>query len=294
MNKLSDVDVSLSQGQLYSSKHIIVLRLALISASLLIIAGIMSLVLSCIEWDKEIFVSAILCTLMGIGFLSVLIYCFAKDKKIKKQVVTWLSDAVKTTAISSKVGEYRAGLQPSSVKIRVEFSLNGLTYSRESTAACFGGKPGYLGAFKPYTDRKIKILYSPKYDEILILKATENERNSVIKPKCVPTREEIVESMHDKGLNYIDKYKIINVLYSSDNEHRFVILKADDNYLTYSFESLRFYDNDELSYCSDGEFAYWLPENYGSKPVFNDLGILMRELTATPEYKTFFVARSNP
>ncbi len=140
MNKISDIDVSLSQGQLYGNKHLIVLWFGIISSSLLIIVGIISLVLSCIEWDSEIFVAGVLCPLLGIAFLSVLIYCLVKDKKIKKRVAIWLDDAIKTAAYSSKVDDFRAVFQPLSVKIQVKFSLNGLTYIRESSATCFGGE----------------------------------------------------------------------------------------------------------------------------------------------------------
>ncbi|MCH5157816.1 MAG: hypothetical protein J1F33_01340 [Clostridiales bacterium] len=170
MNKYSDVDVSLSQGQLYGTKHFVVLWLGNISSSLLIVVGIILMVLSCTEWNSQMFIVALLGILVGMGFFSVLIYCFVKDKKTKRQVVMWLSDAIKTTAFSKKVDEYRAGFQPSAVKIRVEFSLNGIKYVRESSATCFGGRPGYLGTFKPYANKRIDILYSPKYDEVLILK----------------------------------------------------------------------------------------------------------------------------
>ncbi len=142
MNKLSDIEVSLSQGQLYGTKHFIVLCLAFVSSSLLIIVAIVSLVLSCIEWDIFIVLVCIICIIIGVGFLSVSIYCFVKDRKIKRRVVIWLEDAVKTSALSSKVDEFRAGLQPLSVKIQVQFSLNGVTYVRDSRATCVGGQRG--------------------------------------------------------------------------------------------------------------------------------------------------------
>lgn len=114
------------------------------------------------------------------------------------------------------------------------------------------------------------------------------KQKNVIKKRNLPTWEETVESMRDKGLNYIDGYKIIDVLYSTDNEHRFVILRVDDNYLTFSFESLQPYSEEEMMNFTDNEFAYWLPEDNGAKHIFDDIEILMRELMATPEYKTFF------
>ena len=175
VNKLSDVDISLSQGQLYSAKNLVILWLGAISSSLLIAVGIISFVFSCIEWDGVIFFVACMSFFFGIGLLAFFVYLFVRDKKIKKKVVLWLEDAVKTTAYSSKIDEWSIGFYPSVIKICVKFSLNGLTYSRESSGTNVGGKPGYLGVFKRYADKEISILYSPKYDEVLILKATEHE-----------------------------------------------------------------------------------------------------------------------
>lgn len=88
MNKVSDIDVSLSQGQLYGAKHLIVLWFSVIISSLLVAIGIISLTLFCIEldWDWEILFSCVACILVGVGFLIIMIYCFVKDKKIKKCV----------------------------------------------------------------------------------------------------------------------------------------------------------------------------------------------------------------
>ncbi len=104
----------------------------------------------------------------------------------------------------------------------------------------------------------------------------------------MPVWEEVVETMYGKDLNNTEGYKIINVIYSSDKEHRFIILESDDNYFTYSFESLYPYDEAVLKYITDNLFAYWQPENYGAKPIFDDMEILMRELKTAPEYRSFF------
>lgn len=41
---------------------------------------------------------------------------------------------------------------------------------RESTARVYGGGEGYVGCFNKYADREVNILYSPKFDEVMILK----------------------------------------------------------------------------------------------------------------------------
>lgn len=170
MNKLSDIDVSLSRGQLYGKKQLVVGWIGIISAVLLMTLGIASIILSCIEWDVQIFSSALMGVVIGAAFLAVLIYYFIQDKMIKKEVSLWLQDASIVQATSEEVDSFRAGFQPIGVKIRVRFDINGIAYARESTTKVFGGKIGYSNAFKKYTNRKIKIMYSPKYDEVMILK----------------------------------------------------------------------------------------------------------------------------
>ncbi len=117
------------------------------------------------------------------------------------------------------------------------------------------------------------------------------KRKSTFKLRHLPTWDKIVETMRDKELNYIDGHTIVDVFYSIDNAHRFVILKSEDNYLTYSFESLQPYDEEELKYSNDNVFAYWSPGNKSTKSLFDDMELLMQELTVTPEYKTFFENR---
>ena len=101
--------------------------------------------------------------------------------------------------------------------------------------------------------------------------------------------EEIIKLMQDKELSYADS-QVIDAIYSLDKAHRFVILKNDLGHFTYIFESLELYDEDELKYFppSDDVPAYWLPRDNFLKPIFDDISVLMRELKAQPEYKTFF------
>ncbi|MDE6472637.1 MAG: hypothetical protein K2L52_06380 [Clostridia bacterium] len=101
--------------------------------------------------------------------------------------------------------------------------------------------------------------------------------------------EEIIELMQGKELSYADS-QVSEVIYSLDKAHRYVILNTDTGYLTYLFESLELYDEDELKYFppSDDVPAYWLPRDNFAKPIFDDKKNLMRELKTQPEYKTFF------
>lgn len=49
------------------------------------------------------------------------------------------------------------------------FKYNGEKIAKYSTAKVFGGQIGYLGTFNKYANKKVTILYSPSFDEVLIL-----------------------------------------------------------------------------------------------------------------------------
>ena len=170
MNKLSSIDVSLSRGQLYGKKQFIVGWIAIISAIILMLIGSISFVLAVMDWDSQIFIVAILCVIIGIAFLVTIICQFQKDKKTKKEVSLWIKDAIQIRAIAEVMDSFRAGFQPIGVKICVKFYIGEIAYVRESTVKPLGGKIGYSSAFKRYLNRPIEILYSPMYDEVLILK----------------------------------------------------------------------------------------------------------------------------
>lgn len=87
-----------------------------------------------------------------------------KEGVIRRKIKRWLEDAVLLSAISKKL--LSAGI-PSSSKIQIEFVYNGKKKKQVSL-------PGKLlqiqTIFSRYADREIQILYSPKYDQVMILK----------------------------------------------------------------------------------------------------------------------------
>lgn len=107
-------------------------------------------------------------------------------------------------------------------------------------------------------------------------------------PKVLPW-DEIVKIMYGKVLSVPDDCEIIDVVYSRDKAHRYLILKSNDGYFRYQYEYLFAYDEDELiCFGADSLPGYWLPHTLSPSPLFNDMTILMRELKAEPDYKTYF------
>jgi len=168
--QISNVGASLSQGKFLDKKQLYILYLGMIAFLLFPLITIIMQFIPQIEWDSQIIITMVGSDMMFLFFLSIYAFVLKKNNQLRKKIIIWLEDAIEINAYSKKIGENRLGFQPKAVKIQVTFMLNGKTYIRESTVKVFGGEKGYLGTYKKYADREIRILYSPKYDEVLILK----------------------------------------------------------------------------------------------------------------------------
>ena len=91
-------------------------------------------------------------------------YHLIKQNKLKKKVDLWSKDAVELSA-SMKSQSSNVGMLLSKPTIIVEFSYQGKRYEKE----IFNGKKKFM-IVNQYINKKVKILYSPTYDEVLILK----------------------------------------------------------------------------------------------------------------------------
>ncbi len=162
--------ISLSLGNILDKKQLFWGYFGISVCCLFPILTLILLLIPQVEWDVTLVSLMSVCDIGAFAFLSVLIFVLIKDKKIVETVKPWLDDAVEIESFSKKVGEIRLGIQPKSTKIQVKFTWQGTHYIRESTVKLFGGQEGYAGWFNKYADRKVRILYSPKYDEVILLK----------------------------------------------------------------------------------------------------------------------------
>ena len=164
-----DIDISLNLGQLiYGRKWWWII-------ALFVLAGMLSICTLIMLFMPINFTVEIICCLVGCNLLSLCILIFAvylvvKDFNIKSKVKMWLNDAVVLKAYSIKTMEYKSFFFPKACTIDVKFSFNGINYIKSSNVKTFGGKIGYLTTFEKYADREIDIAYSPKFDEVLIIK----------------------------------------------------------------------------------------------------------------------------
>lgn len=166
---LENIDVSLSLGQLiYGRKWIPVICFFLMGT----IFPILSLIMCFLpmDWDSVMLTTIVLLNLFSLLILILPVYIIIKDRWIKKQVKLWMQDAVKLDAHSKAIDEHRTLFGMKGSRIQVTFEMNGTNYVLNSTVKMFGGQYACLTSFTKYANRKINILYSPKYDEVMILK----------------------------------------------------------------------------------------------------------------------------
>lgn len=168
--KVNNIAVSLSLGQLLHKKHFVTLYLGMAISLLFPAITIALLFFPQIISDNQLLYALITGNIIFVSFFCVLVYVKVKDTKIKKTVTIWLEDAIQLQAHCKKVDQIMAGMQPKAVKIKVTFKLDDKVFSKVSTAKVFGGQSGYLGTFTKYADKDVVILYSPRYDEVLIVK----------------------------------------------------------------------------------------------------------------------------
>ncbi|MDE7182484.1 MAG: hypothetical protein K2O41_05595 [Clostridia bacterium] len=106
------------------------------------------------------------------------LFLFLHNEKSRKKIILWLQDAVELKAFcETLLTNYYCAVdelfaKPASVKIRVRFKYKDKRYSRDSGYKDKNGyyKNDYQRVWVRYADKYIRILYSPKYDEVIVLK----------------------------------------------------------------------------------------------------------------------------
>ena len=164
-----NIVASLSQGNILSKKQSTILYIGILSCLFIPIITVVLLAIPQVIWDISMALTMTLANFMFISFLCVLVYVKIKNDNTKKKISIWLKDAVKLPAYSMLIGENRLGFQPKAAKIQVQFNFQNKKHYKESTAKVYGGQQGYLGTFSKFVNKNILILYSPKYDEVLII-----------------------------------------------------------------------------------------------------------------------------
>lgn len=94
--------------------------------------------------------------------------------KLKRKIFMWLDDAVELDAKTEEIDREYTKFLLKTTKLKVEFQLNGqhvvLTSEQGNNKNPWFSNYGYRRDLTKYANKKVKILYSQKYSEVLILK----------------------------------------------------------------------------------------------------------------------------
>ena len=184
---LSKIAGSLSHGEFWGeSRKRIVISFSLVAGFFFI--GLIALIaeISIEQANDPDSMIRFLLTILGLvfGFTAAplaLLILIIRNEKLRDQIVIWLNDSVELTAYSKAIGVWRPNFLSPATKIQVEFEMDGLHFSRESKGKLGVGCPeGHHGIWTKYANKPIRILYSPKYDEVLVLKEKKINPNLMI------------------------------------------------------------------------------------------------------------------
>lgn len=176
---MSDIAGLLNYGTFWSDskKKVLITYFGILFLCLFLM--ILSVVMISVEYSQSPdsplgFIASIIMFVVIFSLLPIILTILVvKNEKMRKNVYLWMDDAVLVNAFAKSVGEKKQlGIFPS-VKLQVNFTINGIFYSKESCSNHYKTKQfeeGYYYIWSKYADREIRILYSQKYDQVMILK----------------------------------------------------------------------------------------------------------------------------
>lgn len=153
----SKIVASLTYGKVLSGKWMAFLYV-LCFLEFLFLVGI---ILMGIYDNVSYFFGLLFCTLVIVPSL----WLIKRFRGIRRKVSLWVQDAVELPATSVYVATQKLAVisfgANHMIKVSIRFKFDGKTKRQMSI---------FDSVFRKYCDREIKILYSPTYDQVLILK----------------------------------------------------------------------------------------------------------------------------
>ena len=164
----SKIKSSLSYGKVFYGKLEYALYIFLflpIIALILTMGIIITSLLGEIQFTQEMLVCIIFLDCFYVLIFGIVLWRVTYNNKLKKKIELWLEDAVFITASAKRLDLLDTTYQPYQIEVIFIF--------KDVKHKCIS-KPGnsIIGYYKFFSEpaKELKILYSPKYEEVLILK----------------------------------------------------------------------------------------------------------------------------
>lgn len=179
-NDISDIKLTLKYGYFNGENYKKLLGAHIAFTSICLAGLVLGIVLATIQQINDpdsvgSFIVTLIVSIFAFSFLPIILFILLhRNEKIRKEVEKWIEDAIMADAYIKSIDK-RAGVIISLIKFQVDFDIDGIHYTRTSEEEkqilfSFKSTKGYFPYMSSYIDKKVKILYSPKYDQVMILK----------------------------------------------------------------------------------------------------------------------------
>ena len=139
----------------------------IVGSSVFILIGITAFIIMFINNDEDAWSGFLFCS-FGVAFIVVLLIWFFVKRKREKEICKWLTDEKLFESKGypwefSKAGG--APFSPAGYRFGIDFKKHGHSYRKMSLK--------YDRFFKKVEGTKITVLYSPEYDQVMVVEKTE-------------------------------------------------------------------------------------------------------------------------
>lgn len=170
--EIDKIAATLEDGRILSRDFKIFLKIGIACCVIGYLLSVIIIATGLYPNDINVWFLGVFVFLFCFGIGGAFFYLIWRNKKIELKVQEYLIDAEELYAETRIVNDLGiVGRIQDGVKIEIRFQLNNRKYVRIS------GNPnkktlrnGYDKVFLMYANRIVRILYSPKYDQIMILK----------------------------------------------------------------------------------------------------------------------------
>lgn len=156
-----------------SRKRVIISGAILCAFFIAILASIIWVVLENGKDSEDITVSIFTvlgCCIPVLFLVSVNIYFIVRNEKMRTNILNWMEDAVELNAFAQTVNVEHISFLFPRAKLQVSFAFDGKQYKKTSGRNQEGKmRTGYQNFWMKFNNKSIRILYSPKYDQVILL-----------------------------------------------------------------------------------------------------------------------------
>ena len=118
----------------------------------------------------EVIFTVVGCCIAALFLVAATIYLIVRNEKIRTNIFNWMEDAVELRAFAQTVNVEHVSFLFPRAKLQVTFTLDGKHYKKTSGRIREGKtRTGYQNYWMKFNNKNIRILYSPKYDQVILL-----------------------------------------------------------------------------------------------------------------------------